>query len=117
MRNILLSAILLFLLGCDSSSKDNDSIIDNSRTAVIELNQKYNQLYNIVMKEYIKGNSEYEAAGICLQSLTKELMAVNKALLIDCKKYDEKGKPQMIEDQSGNLSPVEIIPNELKIEK
>lgn len=116
MTKYILYIMLLFLIGCNSSSEQSEEIVDDSRSAVIELNQRYNELYQVVMKEYLRGNAEYEAAGVCLQALTKEIMAVNKALHIDCKMYGENGSPQMVEDKYGNLSPIEILPNELKIE-
>ncbi len=103
-------------IGCDSSSNEEEDMIKDSREAVIELNQKYNQLYQVVMEGYIGGNKEFEAAGLCLQALTMELINVNKALHIDCKKYGSDGKPQMIEDKNGTSSPIEIIPDELRIE-
>lgn len=103
-------------MGCNTSSNEDETIIKDARMAVIELNQKYNKLYQVVMEGYMGGNEEFEAAGICLQSLTMEIINVNKALHIDCKKYGKNGEPQMIEDKNGKLSPIEIIPDELKIQ-
>lgn len=111
----LLSTMLLFV-SCDNSSSKDQEIIDNARVECIKLNQKYNQLYQVVMSRYISGNSEYESAAICLQEITKELLSVNKALKIDCKHYDENGKPTMMQNKDGGTSPVEIIPNELSVE-
>ena len=102
---------------CNHSSKEDQEIIENAREEVIKLDQKYNQLYQVVMMEYMSGDSRYESAAVCLQELTKELLSVNKALKIDCKKYNDNGEPTMLQDKDGSLSPIEIIPNELKIEK
>lgn len=111
----LLSTLLLFV-SCDNSSKKDQEIIDNARVECIKLNQKYNQLYQVVMARYMSGNSEFEAAALCLQGITPELLSVNKALKIDCKHYDENGNPTMVQNEDGVTSPVEIIPNELSIE-
>ncbi len=108
--------MILFFMGCSTSSNEDEKMIKNSRLAVLELNKKYNQLYQVVMEGYLSGNKEFEAAGICLQSLTMEIINVNKALHIDCKQYGKNGNPQMIEDKNGKLSPIEIIPDELKID-
>lgn len=112
---LYLVVVLVLLTGCNGASKQEKEI-DNARLKVIELNQKYNKLYQAIMSQYMAGNSDYEAAGMCLQMLTKEIIAVNKALKIDCKQYDENGEAIMVEGKNG-LSPIEIIPNELKIEK
>ena len=106
----------LLLCGCSQSPKEDQEIIKNAREEVIKLDQKYNQLYQVVMMEYMRGDSRYESAALCLQEITKELMSVNKALKIDCKQYNENGEPTMLQDKDGSLSPIEIIPNELKIE-
>lgn len=107
---------LMILTGCNDEPSKEQRTIDNARVEVIKLNQKYNKLYQTVMSEYVRGNSNFESAAICLQELTKEIIDVNKALKIDCKQYNENGKPSMIQGEDG-LSPVESIPNELKIEE
>lgn len=113
----LLPIIFLFVLGCNSEHKEDMEIIDNARRDIINLNQKYNNLYQFVMVNYMQGNNNYGPAAVCLQDLAVELMAVNKALKIDCYKYDEKGNPIMERDNNGKSTPVEIIPNEMKIKK
>lgn len=97
-------------------NSDNKKLIDNARREVIKLNQKHNDLYFKVASLSMKGDKDYEAGVVCLQELTAEIIAVNKALNIDCKLYDENGKPLMQQNSDGTKSPVEILPNELKIE-
>lgn len=68
------------------------------------------------MSQYMSGDAEWESGVVCLQQILKEIMALNKALGIDCKQYSENGKPILTETEDGAKSPIEILPNELRID-
>lgn len=93
----------------------NQNTIDNTRWEVINLNRKYNKLYHALMSIYItNGNQDVKVAIECMQEMMPEIMAVNKSLHIDCKKY-ENGEIVKVEGEDGS-SPIEILPDELKID-
>lgn len=113
-----MAVITMTFSGCQtkSNNNDNDKKIDNARNECIDLNKKYNEYYNIAMLMCMKEPSEeWKFFAYCLQEIGLELRNVNKALGIDCIRYDEKGNPLMIEGKDGNKHPVEIIPEELKL--
>lgn len=106
---------LLLLTGCRESS--DSEMIDSARSEIIKLNQKFNQLYHGAMYQYMKGDDSYASAVMVLQELTKETIAVNKSLKIDCRKYNDQGGVIMFQNEDGTSSPLEIIPDDLKIEE
>lgn len=116
-KKLISLPLLLLLFGCNNSSTNNEQIIDNARIEVINLNKKYNRRYQLVYLEYFKWNKAYESAAICLQELLTEIIAVNKSLKIDCKQYNANGEPSMVEDADGSRSPIEGLPDELRIDK
>lgn len=97
------------------TAKNALPMIERTRKEVVTLNQKYNYLLNVSMKEAMKGDKEFYTSGVVLQELTKELINVNKSLHIDCYAYGDNGKPLEIEGEDGNYTKPEIVPNELKI--
>lgn len=109
---------LVLFIGCADSTTEDKQLIDDARVEVINLNKKFNDLYQVVAYEYmIEDNKDFEKATLCLQALTNEIVAVNKSLKIDCKKYNENGKPKMLENEDGTKSPIEGPPNKLRLEK
>lgn len=117
MRNPKYIVLMLILVGCSNSSEKDQNIVDKTRTEIIKLNQKYNDIFEIVAKEYMAGDQRYEFAVRSIQLLTPELIEVNKALKIDCKRYNDEGKPIMIKGEDGVSHPCYIVPNELKLEE
>ena len=99
------------------NSLNEAEIIDAARRKIINLNKKHNKVYNFIAKRYMKGDKNSEGGVFCLQELTLEIIAVNRALKIDCKSYDENGNPLMIQNADGTKSPAEGLPEELRIEE
>ena len=94
------------------------STIDAARNASVELNKQFNQIYNRLGILGIEGNEYAVACFQTLQRLTPNIMQVSKDLGIDCKQYDENGKPVMIEDEkTKQVNPIEILPEVIRIEE
>lgn len=92
-------------------------IINNGRTSMIEFNIKFNKIYNNIGKLSIGQNNEYAIAIMqVLQQLAPELIKINKSLKLDCTEY-QNGAPVSIQDENGNSSPLEKLPEEIRIMK
>lgn len=93
-------------------------MVEDARNKCIEYNKQYNEIFNVVTKNYISyGYEEYELAGSILQHDLPYIMAINKALYIDCRIYDESGDVVMYEQKNGERHPGEMLPDELRIIK
>lgn len=129
MKEKAIISIVFFLIGlcvggiaeCASMSKriknNEQVIIDNGRTAMIEFNKEYNKVYNNLGYLAIGQGNEYAIVTMqVLQKLTSELIKLNKSLKLDCKIY-RNGAPSLIEDENGNTNPLEKLPEEIRILK
>ena len=111
--------ILGFVLGVVVAgllTQKTQKVLDNSRYAMIEFNKEYNRLYNQIGYYAIAENNENAKVifGV-LQELGPELFDLNRSLKLDCKEYQENGKPLMSRDNNGVESPVEKLPEEVRI--
>lgn len=111
--------ILGFVLGVVVAgllTQKTQKVLDNSRYAMIEFNKEYNRLYNQIGYYAIAENNENAKVifGV-LQELGPELFDLNRSLKLDCKEYQENGKPLMSRDDNGVESPVEKLPEEVRI--
>lgn len=97
--------------------KDKQVVLDSSRVSIIELNKTYNYLFeNLGRAAFGQQNNEPAIVAFqVLQRLTPELMELNKSLKLDCKRYREDGTPVMVKDKNGLESPLETLPEEIKI--
>ena len=98
------------------SNNKYKKMVKEARMECIEYNKEHNQIYNVIMKNYLfQQDEKYGLAGsIMLELDFPHLMSINKALGIDCKKYGENGKVIMSE-QNGKQYPMEGLPDELKL--
>ena len=129
MKQKVLLSIVFFILGfgigetvesarSSNQTKNNEQvIINNGRTSMIEFNIKFNKIYNNIGKLAIGQNNEYAIAIMqVLQQLAPELIKINKSLKLDCTEY-HNGAPVSIQDENGNSSPLEKLPEEIRIMK
>jgi hypothetical protein len=129
MKQKVLFSIVFFILGlciggvAESARMSNKTmnneqvIINNGRTSMIEFNIKFNKIYNNIGKLAIGQNNEYAIAIMqVLQQLAPELIKINKSLKLDCTEY-QNGAPVSIQDENGNSSPLEKLPEEIRIMK
>ena len=125
-KNILKNVGLLILgfvmggavVGAMMQSKDVETqkVLDFSRSKMVEFNKGYNEMVNSVVYYAIEKNDGYATvAAQTLQHLTPELIELNKALRLDCKEYQENGKPLMVKDENGVENPLEKLPEEVRI--
>ena len=125
-KNILKNVGLLILgfvmggalVGAMMQSKDAETqkILDNSRYSMVELNKEYNRLYNQIGYYAIAENNEYASVIIqVLQELAPKFFDLNRSLKLDCKAYQENGNPLMSRDKNGVESPMEKLPEEVRI--
>ena len=114
---IVLGGGIVFMLNT-SAIKERErakSVINQSRASIIELNKKYNEVYNnLGILSYELNNNYAKSTMQLLQQFTQPLIDVNKSLGLDCKKYQD-GSPIMMQDINGKKTPVEIIPEEIRI--
>lgn len=120
---LILGFVLSFVLGYavkpshSEELKDMKSTVDKARTASVELNRQFNEMYNKFGYAALN-NNKFGGVGLqIMQVLSPNIMSVNKALGLDCKKYDENGKPVMVKEKTGETSPIEILPEEIRIEE
>lgn len=129
MKQKVLLSIVFFILGfgigetvesarSSNQTKNNEQvIINNGRTSMIEFNIKFNKIYNNIGKLAIGQNNEYAIAIMqVLQQLAPELIKINKSLMLDCTEY-QNGAPVSIQDENGESSPLEKLPEEIRIMK
>ncbi len=129
MKQKVLLSIVFFILGfgigetvesarSSNLTKNNEQvIINNGRTSMIEFNIKFNKIYNNIGKLAIGQNNEYAIAIMqVLQQLAPELIKINKSLMLDCTEY-QNGAPVSIQDENGESSPLEKLPEEIRIMK
>lgn len=94
------------------------TMVENAREECIEYNREYNKNYNTFITNYFATGGEfYKVAASILQNDFPYIMAINKSLNIDCREYDENGEVVMIKGKNGDLSPMEELPNEIRIMK
>ena len=111
---LLLSAITIFTIAKSSEEKDHQ--LNHARYECIEMNRRYNELFQFIGNQYFReGQKEYEIAGSCLMEMMKTMLPVNEALGIDCTNYDEDGNPIYTADEDGNKHTGQILPNELRL--
>lgn len=115
-----LSIGFLFGFFCNTSNKELDNsqhTIEQARAASVELNKQFNLLYNNSGKLAIDGNEYAIAIFQSIGPLTHNIMMISKSLGLDCRKYNESGKPIMIKDEeTGELNPIEILPETIFLE-
>lgn len=129
MKQKVFFSIVFFILGlciggvAESARMSNKTmnneqvIINNGRTSMIEFNIKFNKIYNNIGKLAIGQNNEYAIAIMqVLQQLAPELIKINKSLKLDCTEY-QNGAPVSIQDENGESSPLEKLPEEIRIMK
>ena len=122
---VILGFFLSFLLGYalkPTHSEELDKMkftLIASRQASVELNKKYNSIYNkLAIVAMNRNNTGAIFAFEVIKILSPEMMTMSKSLGMDCKKYGEDGKPIMVEDyKTGQMNPVEILPEEIRIAK
>lgn len=127
MKQNILNAIVFFLIGAfsggiivsaidaDRVKKNEQAIIDSSRASIIEFNKECNKTFNNLLFLAFSDNDDYaRTSAQVLQHLFPKLQSVNKSLKLDCTKY-ENGAPVLIQDQNGKSSPLEILPEEIKL--
>lgn len=113
---LLILGIILGVVIAGALMQKSQKVLDNSRYSMIEFNKEYNRLYNQIGYYAIAENNE--SAIVCfqvLQELGPELFDLNRSLKLDCKEYQENGKPMMSRDENGVESPVEKLPEEIRI--
>ncbi len=94
------------------------NMVKNARLECIKYNKEYNEIYDAIFKNYfMDGGERYKLAALILQNDFPFIMAINKALDIDCREYDENGEVIMAEQKNGEQQPMEHLPNELRIMK
>ena len=129
MKQKVLLSIVFFILGfgigetvefarSSNQTKNNEQvIINNGRTSMIEFNIKFNKIYNNIGKLAIGQNNENTIAIMqVLQQLAPELIKINKSLMLDCTEQ-QNGAPVSIQDENGEISPLEKLPEEIIIMK
>lgn len=129
MKQKVLLSIVFFILGfgigetvefarSSNQTKNNEQvIINNGRTSMIEFNIKFNKIYNNIGKLAIGQNNENAIAIMqVLQQLAPELIKINKSLMLDCTEQ-QNGAPVSIQDENGEISPLEKLPEEIIIMK
>jgi len=93
-------------------------MIEITRNECIEFNKDHNKVYDAIVRNYIiYGGEKYRLAASILQNDFSHIIAINKALGIDCYDYNENGEVIMVEHENGELHPVEKLPEELRIIK
>lgn len=113
---LLILGIILGVVIAGVLMQKNQKVLDNSRNSMIEFNKKYNRLYNQIGYYAIGENNESAIVGFqVLQQLGPELFDLNRSLKLDCKEYQENGKPLMSRDENGVESPVEKLPEEIHV--
>lgn len=129
MKQIILHSIAFFIIGVcvggiiisavDANKVKNNeqAIIDNGRMSMIEFNKEYNKLYNDLGYLAIGKNNDFAKVTMnVLLKLTPKLIEVNKSLKLDCTEY-QNGAPVSIQDENGRSTPLEKLPEEIKILK
>lgn len=129
MKQKVLLSIVFFILGfgigetvefarSSNQTKNNEQvIINNGRTSMVEFNIKFNKIYNNIGKLAIGQNNENAIAIMqVLQQLAPELIKINKSLMLDCTEY-QNGAPVSIQDENGEISLLEKLPEEIIIMK
>lgn len=93
------------------------AIIDNGRNTIIEFNKEYNKLYNDLGYLAIGENNDFAKVTMnVLLKLTPKLIEINKSLKLDCTNY-QNGAPVSIQDENGRSTPLEKLPEEIRIMK
>lgn len=129
MKQKILNAIAFFTIGAcvggvtasaieANKVKNNEqAIINNSRTSVIELNTEYNKMFNNLGVLALRDNNDYaRAAAQVLQQLFPKLISLNKSLKLDCTEY-KNGAPVSIQDENGKTTPLEKLPEKIRLIK
>lgn len=84
---------------------------------MIEFNKAYNKIYNNLGYLAIGQSNDYAKVAIqVLQQLAPGLIKLNKSLKLDCTQY-QNGAPVSIQDEKGMSSPLETLPEEIRITK
>lgn len=113
---LLILGIILGVVIAGVLMQKTQKVLDDSRFSMVEFNKKYNKLYNQIGYYAIAENNEAAMVGFqVLQELGPELFDLNRSLKLDCKEYQENGKPLMGRDENGVESPVEKLPEEIRI--
>ncbi len=120
-KHILLGicgAFVGFILGAIifGSNVKYKKMVKEARLECIKYNNYYNEIYDAAARNYfVTGNQIDKYTVSIIQHDFPYLMAINKALHIDCRDYDEDGEVIMIKNENGELNPMEKLPDELKI--
>lgn len=110
----IVSAGTIYIIAKNSEEKDRQ--LNHARMECIEMNRRYNELFQFVGKQYFgEEMDEYGIAGSCLMEMMKTMLPVNEALGIDCTNYNEDGNPIYIADEDGVKHTGQILPNELRL--
>lgn len=121
---IIIGLVLGFAFGYyvkpskSSEMEDAKRTLDNAREASVKLNIQFNHLYDQLGLIALENGNKYAIASFqTLQKLTPNIMQISKSLRMDCKQYDDNGKPIMVEnDKTGQTTPIEALPEEIRIE-
>lgn len=136
MKNKLLLPVILFLVGgcigaiitftiVSNKLENNQAMLDHSRDAVIALNKKYNETFQLVMRECLKMlDNQYDPSSFRklviqfpqeLQDFFLPILEVNRSLQLDCVSYSEDGKPKMCIGEDGQKHVIERLPETKKV--
>lgn len=114
---VCVGGIIISAVDANKVKNNEQAIIDNGRMSMIEFNKEYNKLYNDLGYLAIGENNDFAKVTMnVLLKLTPKLIEVNKSLKLDCTDY-KNGAPVSIQDENGRSTPLEKLPEEIKILK
>lgn len=114
---VCVGGIIISAVDANKVKNNEQAIIDNGRMSMIEFNKEYNKLYNNLGYLAIGENNDFAKVTMnVLLKLTPKLIEVNKSLKLDCTDY-QNGAPVSIQDENGRSTPLEKLPEEIKIQK
>lgn len=114
---VCVGGIIISAVDANKVKNNEQAIIDNGRMSMIEFNKEYNKLYNDLGYLAIGENNDFAKVTMnVLLKLTPKLIEVNKSLKLDCTDY-QNGAPVSIQDKNGRSTPLEKLPEEIKILK
>ena len=114
---VCVGGIIISAVDANKVKNNEQAIIDNGRMSMIEFNKEYNKLYNDLGYLAIGENNDFAKVTMnVVLKLTPKLIEVNKSLKLDCKDY-QNGAPVSIQDENGRSTPLEKLPEEIKILK
>lgn len=114
---VCVGGIIISTVDANKVKNNEQAIIDNGRMSMIEFNKEYNKLYNDLGYLAIGENNDFAKVTMnVLLKLTPKLIEVNKSLKLDCTDY-QNWAPVSIQGENGRSTPLEKLPEQIKILK